>query len=239
MVHACRESGVPLFIHENWRWQTPIRALKAVLDGGSLGRVFRARLTMVSGFELFANQPFLAELEQFVLTDMGSHVLDVARFLFGEAEAVHCRTARVHAHIKGEDVATVVLHMRSGATVVVELGYPGTPYERERFPETLAFVEGEQGFGRARRGLLDPDHDRGGHAREAPPAPALRVGGPALRRRARERRAVQREPAGGAARRGPRGDDRRGQPEDRPARLRRLRVGRERPGRPGVTRRER
>ena len=145
MVSACRDSGVTLLIHENWRWQAPIRALKAVLDEGSVGRVFRARLTMVSGFELFSNQPFLAELERFVVTDMGSHVLDVARFLFGEAEAVHCRTARVHAHIKGEDVATVVLHMRSGATVLVELGYPGTPYERERFPETFALVEGERG----------------------------------------------------------------------------------------------
>ena len=127
MVRACREAGVPFFVHENWRWQAPIRALKAVLDGGSLGRVFRARLTMVSGFDVFANQPFLAETERFVLTDMGSHVLDVARFLFGEAEAVHCRTARVHAHIKGEDVATVVLHMRSGATVVVELATRGRP----------------------------------------------------------------------------------------------------------------
>jgi hypothetical protein len=35
--------------------------------------------------------------------------------------------------------------MRSGATVVVELGYPGTPYERERFPETFALVEGDLG----------------------------------------------------------------------------------------------
>jgi predicted dehydrogenase len=120
--------------------------VKAVLDTGSLGRVFRARLTMVSGFDLFANQPFLAALEQFVLTDMGSHILDVARFLFGEAESLYCQTGRVHHHIKGEDVATVMLEMRSGATVTVELGYPGTPYgERERFPETLAWIEGETG----------------------------------------------------------------------------------------------
>jgi predicted dehydrogenase len=145
MVGACRDAGVPLLVHENWRWQAPIRALKAVLDEGRVGRVFRARLTMVSGFDLFANQPFLAELEQFVLADMGSHVLDVARFLFGEAASVYCRTARVHPRIKGEDVATVTLGMRSGATVVVELGYPGTPYERERFPETFALVEGERG----------------------------------------------------------------------------------------------
>jgi len=145
MVRACHEARVPFFVHENWRWQAPMRALKAVLDGGSLGGIFRARLTMVSGFDVFANQPFLAETERFVLADVGSHVLDAVRFLFGEAEAVHCRTGRVHAHIRGEDVATVVLHMRSGATVVVELGYPGTPYERERFPETFAFVEGEKG----------------------------------------------------------------------------------------------
>jgi predicted dehydrogenase len=146
MVALCREAGLPFFVHENWRWQTPIRAVKALLDAGALGRVFRARLTMVSGFELFVNQPFLAEIEQFVLTDMGSHILDVARFLFGEAESLYCQAGRVHRHIKGEDVATVMLRMRSGATVTVELGYPGTPYgERERFPETFALVEGETG----------------------------------------------------------------------------------------------
>jgi predicted dehydrogenase len=146
MVAVCREASLPFFVHENWRWQAPIRAVKAALDSGAVGRVFRARLTMVSGFDLFVNQPFLAELEQFVLADMGSHVLDVARFLFGEAESLYCQAGRVHRHIKGEDVATVVLRTRAGATVTVELGYPGTPYgERERFPETFALVEGEAG----------------------------------------------------------------------------------------------
>ena len=170
MVRACREKGAPLLVHENWRWQAPIRALKAVLDGGRLGRVFRARLTMVSGFDVFANQPFLAGLEQFVVADMGSHLLDVARFLFGEAEAVHCRTARVHARIKGEDVATVTLHMRSGATVLVELGYPGTPYERDRFPETFAFVEGDRGSAElAGDYWIRTTTDEGTFARRHPP----------------------------------------------------------------------
>ncbi len=26
MVAACQQAGIPFFIHENWRWQTPIRA---------------------------------------------------------------------------------------------------------------------------------------------------------------------------------------------------------------------
>jgi D-apiose dehydrogenase len=37
MLATCQAAGVPLLIHENWRWQTPLRALKAVLDSGQLG----------------------------------------------------------------------------------------------------------------------------------------------------------------------------------------------------------
>jgi predicted dehydrogenase len=145
MVRATREAGVSFFVHENWRWQTPFRALKRVLDEGRIGPVFRARLRMVSGFPVFRNQPFLAELEEFVLTDVGVHVLDAARFLFGEAQSLCCQTCRVHSNIKGEDVATVIMRMRSGATVITELGYAENYLEDDRFPETLVFIEGSEG----------------------------------------------------------------------------------------------
>jgi predicted dehydrogenase len=145
MVSACRLSGTMLYVHENWRWQAPIRALKAVLDEGRLGRVFRARIEMVSGFDLFSNQPFLKTLERFVLADMGPHILDTTRFLFGEVESLACHTSRVRPDIRGEDVATVLLKTRGGSTVVVSLGYAGTPLERERFPETFVFAEGDRG----------------------------------------------------------------------------------------------
>ena len=149
MVAACRHAGVPFYIHENWRWQTPIRALKAVLEQGAIGAPFRARIDMISGFPVFANQPFLAELEQFILTDLGSHILDVARFLFGEATSLYCQIKRVHKDIKGEDVATVMMQMvdASGAevTVTCNLAYAGNPLEREAFPQTFIFVEGERG----------------------------------------------------------------------------------------------
>jgi predicted dehydrogenase len=145
MAATCQEAGVRLLVHENWRWQAPLRAVKVILDEGRLGRVFRARLDMISGFDLFANQPFLKELERFILTDLGSHILDVARWLFGEAKRLVCHTQRVHADIKGEDVATVLLETDRGVSVVVEMAYAGTPLERERFPETFLFVEGDRG----------------------------------------------------------------------------------------------
>ncbi|RXM20870.1 gfo/Idh/MocA family oxidoreductase, partial [Citrobacter sp. AAK_AS5] len=87
---TCRRVAVPFLVHENWRWQTPLRALKAVLDRGVIGRVFRARLTYSNSIPVFENQPFLRELEQFILTDIGTHILDTARMLFGEAESVYC-----------------------------------------------------------------------------------------------------------------------------------------------------
>jgi predicted dehydrogenase len=126
---------------------------------------------MISGFPVFENQPFLAELERFVLTDLGSHILDVARFLFGEAESVYCQTKRIHPDIKGEDVATVLMRMGGkGTTVLCEMAYAGTPLERERFPETFVFIEGEKGSLE-----LGPDYwvrvttPDGTHAKRHPP----------------------------------------------------------------------
>lgn len=144
MTAACHKAGVPFFVHENWRWQTPIRALKTVLDQGRIGPVFRGRVTYANSFPVFDNQPFLKTLEQFILMDMGTHLLDVVRFLFGEAESLFCRTGRVHGDIRGEDVATVLLAMKSGAAVTCELSY-ASRVEQDRFPETFLRVEGELG----------------------------------------------------------------------------------------------
>ena len=145
MVQTCQEIGVPLMINENWRWQTPLRELKRVLLSGEIGQPFRARIDMISGFPVFRNQPFLGDLKHFILMDLGSHILDVARFFFGEADRLYCQTHRVHPEIKGEDVATVILRMGGETTVLVEMAYAGNPLERECFPQTLAFVEADKG----------------------------------------------------------------------------------------------
>ena len=144
MVAVCQQAGVPLFVHENWRWQTPIRAFKAILNQGTIGPIFRARITYSNSFPVFDNQPFLKGLEQFILTDIGTHILDTARMLFGEAKTVYCRTSRVHPDIRGEDVATVMLGLQSGLTVTCEMSY-ASRVEHDRFPETYIFAEGERG----------------------------------------------------------------------------------------------
>lgn len=145
MVAVCQQANVPLFINENWRWQYPIRQFKQRMEAGGIGRPFRARIDYRNSFPVFDNQPFLKELEQFILTDIGSHILDVARYLFGDATRLYCETTRVHPDIRGEDVATVMMTMGEDITVTCEMSY-ASKREHDRFPETYIEVEGSQGF---------------------------------------------------------------------------------------------
>jgi D-apiose dehydrogenase len=144
MVAACQQAGVPFFVHENWRWQTPIRAFREVLASGRLGKIIRGRIDYANSFPVFDNQPFLKELEQFILTDIGTHILDVARFLWGEASELYCQTRRIHPDIKGEDVATVMMRMADDVTVTANMSY-ASRWEFDRFPETFLYVEGSEG----------------------------------------------------------------------------------------------
>ncbi len=145
LVRECRERRVPLFVHENWRWQSPIRELKRALDAADAGAVFRARITMVSGFPVFKNQPYLKDADPFLIADMGVHILDMARFLFGEVKSIYCQTRRVHADIRGEDVATILLKTREDVSVTCEMGFAENFLEHDRFPETYVLVEGAEG----------------------------------------------------------------------------------------------
>ena len=139
-----RTLRVPLLVHENWRWQAPIRRLKAVLDLDNFGPLVRARIDFANSFPVFDNQPALKVLKQFILADIGTHILDVSRFLFGEAVELYCQTRQMRSDIAGEDVATVMLRKQSGLTVTCNMSY-ASRWELDRFPQTMIAVEGVRG----------------------------------------------------------------------------------------------
>ncbi|MBR9998142.1 MAG: Gfo/Idh/MocA family oxidoreductase [Cyclobacteriaceae bacterium] len=153
LVEVCNKNKVKLFINENFRWQAPIRRVKEVVDSGIIGEIFKARVSFCSAFPVFDNQPFLAELDKFILTDIGSHVLDVCRFLLGDARSLYCRTQRVNPKIKGEDVANVLMEMKNRAHCIAEMSY-ASRLEKEVFPQTLVLMEGTKGSVK-----LDPDFE--------------------------------------------------------------------------------
>lgn len=114
------------------------------MQSGVIGDVFKARVTFCSGFPVFDNQPFLAELDEFILTDIGSHILDVCRYLFGEVETLYCKMTSVNPKIKGEDVATVFMKMQNNLVCFAEMSYASI-LEKESFPQTFVLVEGSEG----------------------------------------------------------------------------------------------
>ena len=151
MVDACRKAGVPLMIHENFRWQSPIQAVKAVIESGEIGDPFFGRISFRSGFDVFSGQPYLAEGKRFIIEDLGIHILDIARFLLGDVATITCRTRRINARIKGEDVATMLLDHENGTTSVVDCSY-ATKLAVEPCPETFVEIDGSEGTLRLSQG---------------------------------------------------------------------------------------
>ena len=144
MVEACERAGVAMMVHENFRWQAPLLAVRAVLDSRVIGRPFWGRVSFRSGHDIISGQPYLAEGKRFIIEDLGVHVLDTARFLFGEVARLTASTATVNPVIAGEDVATMLLVHEDGVTSIVDCSYSSLR-ARELFPEVLIDIEGSDG----------------------------------------------------------------------------------------------
>jgi predicted dehydrogenase len=142
MVDACRGAGVPFMVHENFRWQAPMRMLKDAAS--SLGDLFFGRISFRTGHDVYRNQPYLATDSRFAIYDLGVHLLDLARFFLGEVESLDCHARRVNPLIRAEDSVTMLLRMQSGAACVVEISF-FTKTDDDLFPQTLVHLEGTRG----------------------------------------------------------------------------------------------
>ncbi|WJS87473.1 Gfo/Idh/MocA family oxidoreductase [Paracoccus sp. TOH] len=144
MVAAVDAAGKILMVHENFRWQSAVRAAIGAVRAGAIGTPFFGRVSFRSGYDVFSGQPYLATDPRFIIQDLGIHILDVARALFGDVATLSATTRRMNPAIRGEDVATMLLEHESGATSVVDCSY-ATRRMPETFPETLLEIDGDTG----------------------------------------------------------------------------------------------
>jgi len=144
MVDAFDGAGKVLMVHENFRWQSAVRRVIDELRAGTIGTPFFGRISFRSGYDVFSGQPYLAEGERFIIEDLGIHILDIARALFGDVDQLAATTKRVNSAIRGEDVATMLLSHTGGVTSVVDCSY-ATRRAPETFPESLIEIDGEEG----------------------------------------------------------------------------------------------
>jgi D-apiose dehydrogenase len=144
MVEACAARNVNLLVHENFRWQKPFRRMRELLAQGVIGTPHFLRLTFRHGFDIYANQPYLAEVEDLALTDIGLHLFDVSRFLCGDVTRVNCETQCLNPHVKGQDAFQALLRFESGATGSVDCSF-FSHVSPDPFPQTVAWFEGDKG----------------------------------------------------------------------------------------------
>lgn len=144
MVQAARTAGRPLIVHENFRWQKPFRRMRTLIASGAVGTPHFLRLSFRHNYDIYSNQPYLAQVRDFALMDVGLHLFDVARFLVGDATHLTCTTRRLNPRVTGEDSFTALLTHEGGVTSSIECSF-FSHFAEERFPQTLAQVEGDRG----------------------------------------------------------------------------------------------
>jgi D-apiose dehydrogenase len=144
MVQAAERAGKPLLVHENFRWQLPLRRLRAGIDAGEIGAPHFLRLSFRHGYDIYTNQPYLAEVPDLALMDVGLHLFDVARFLMGDVMRMSCVTQRLNPRVKGEDSFLALMTHEGGGISSVECSFDSR-FATERFPQTLAQIEGTDG----------------------------------------------------------------------------------------------
>ena len=61
IVAVCADAGVELMVHENWRFQSVFQEVLTAITDGKLGDPFFCQLSFRTPYNVYANQPYLAE----------------------------------------------------------------------------------------------------------------------------------------------------------------------------------
>jgi predicted dehydrogenase len=150
-VTLAEGSGISVVIHENFRFQPWYRAIRAVLAGGRLGRVYQATFRLRPGDGQGAcaymdRQPYFQSMPRFLVHETAIHFIDVFRFLFGEALSVTAMLCKLNPAIAGEDAGLFVLDMKSGVRCVFDGNrLSDHPARNRRLTMGEMTIEGEKG----------------------------------------------------------------------------------------------
>jgi predicted dehydrogenase len=122
MIAAAQETGRVLTCHQNTRYAPDTLKVQELLASGKLGRIVEIRIAW-QGFGRRWDWQTLKAFGGGALNNTGSHALDLALLLLGDAEPeVFCRMERTPlCSGDAEDHVKVILQPKDGPTVDVEV----------------------------------------------------------------------------------------------------------------------
>lgn len=151
MIALAKQAGVPIIVHENFRFQPWYRAVKAQMDAGAIGTPLQATFRLRPGDgqgpdAYLARQPYFQKMPRLLIHETGVHYVDTFRFLFGDPSAVYADLRKMNPVIAGEDAGMVIFDYPAGMRAILDgnrlLDHP-TPNTRCTMGEGL--FEGTQG----------------------------------------------------------------------------------------------
>ena len=151
MTLMAEAAGVPLVVHENFRFTPWFRECKRLIDVGFFGSVhgisFRLRPGDGQGAEAYLDrQPYFQQMPQFLVRETAVHFIDTFRFLMGEVRAVTARLRKLNPVIAGEDSGLLIFEFDDNRTGLFD-GNRLNEHAAQNLRRTLGemWLEGEQG----------------------------------------------------------------------------------------------
>jgi D-apiose dehydrogenase len=107
------QAGVPLVIHENFRFTPWFREARRLIDAGRLGELYSVSFRMRTGDgqgprAYLDRQPYFQTMPQLLIRETGVHFVDCFRYLMGEVVAVSAHLRKLNPVIAGEDAGLVI-----------------------------------------------------------------------------------------------------------------------------------
>ena len=118
-------AGIPLAVHENFRFQPWYRRIKAVLDSGDLGTLYQIMFQLRPGdgqgpAAYLSRQPYFQSMPRFLVHETAVHWIDVFRYLMGRPDSVFADLRRLNPAIAGEDAGLILLRHADGRRAVFD-----------------------------------------------------------------------------------------------------------------------
>ena len=137
VVAAAGSAGVVGMVGSNWKFHPSFRRMKAVLEGGALGRVTYARADFGSYLPDWHpwedhRRGYSARLDLGGGVLLDSHDFDYLRWFLGEPTEVACAVSHVpELELETEAVAAITLRFGAGLLAQLYLSYAERTYRRQ------------------------------------------------------------------------------------------------------------
>ncbi|MEL7151737.1 MAG: Gfo/Idh/MocA family oxidoreductase [Pseudomonadota bacterium] len=118
-------AGVPLVIHENFRFQPWYRVIKSLMDAGEIGDLlqitFRLRPGDGQGPEAYLDrQPYFQQMPRFLVHETAVHWIDTFRYLAGAPKRVMADLRQMNPLIAGEDAGYILFDQGDGVRALFD-----------------------------------------------------------------------------------------------------------------------